>query len=42
MADLHKAILSIHNNAISVSGDTQETIIAKDKDEMKLVLIDTS
>ena len=32
MADLHKAILSIHNNAISVSGDTQETIIAKDKD----------
>ena len=32
MADLHKAILSTHNNVISVSGNTQETIIAKDKD----------
>ena len=32
MADLHKAILSIHNNVISVNGDTQESIVAKDKD----------
>jgi len=30
MADLHKAIFSIHNNVISVNGDTQETIVAKD------------
>jgi hypothetical protein len=28
--DLHKAIRAIHNSVISINGDTQETIIAKD------------
>jgi hypothetical protein len=32
MADLHKAIRSIHNNVTLINGDTQETIVAKDKD----------
>ncbi len=32
MADLHKGIRAIHNNVISINGDTQETIVAKDKD----------
>jgi len=30
MADLHKAIRSIHNEVVIVNGDTEETIIAKD------------
>jgi len=30
MADLHKAIRSIHNNVTLINGDTQETIIAND------------
>ena len=28
--DLHKAIMSIHSNVVTVNGDTQETIVAKD------------
>ena len=32
MADLHKAIRTIHNNTVSINGDTQETITAWDKD----------
>ena len=32
MANLHKGIRAIHNNVISINGDTQETIVAKDKD----------
>ncbi len=28
--DLHKAIRSIHDNVVTINGDTQETIIAKD------------
>lgn len=28
--DLHKAIRAIHNSVITIDGDTQETIIAKD------------
>ena len=32
MADLHKAIRAIHNNVVIINGDTQENIIAKDKD----------
>jgi len=32
MADLHKGIRAIHNNVITINGDTQETIVAKDKD----------
>ena len=37
--DLHKAIRAIHNSAVSINGDTEKTIVAKDKDG-KLVTID--
>ena len=30
MADLHKGTRAIHNNVITITGDTQEDIIAKD------------
>ncbi len=30
MADLHKGIRAIHNNVVSINGDTQETSVAKD------------
>ena len=30
--DLHKAIRSKHENAVNIYGDTQETIVVKDKD----------
>ena len=30
MVDLHKGIRAIHNNVISINGDTEETIIATD------------
>ena len=30
--DLHKAIRSTHQNAVNIYGDTQETIVVKDKD----------
>jgi len=30
MADLHKAIRSIHTDVVSINGDTQETIVATD------------
>jgi len=30
MANLHKAIRAIHNSVVTINGDTQETIIAKD------------
>ena len=30
--DLHKAIRAIHNEAKVINGDTQETIVATDKD----------
>ena len=32
MADLHKAIRTIHNSVVSINGDTQENIVAKDND----------
>ena len=32
MADLHKGIRAIHNNVVTIHGDTQEDIIAWDKD----------
>jgi len=32
MADLHKGIRAIHNSVVSINGDTQETIVATDKD----------
>jgi len=31
MADLHKAIRAIHVSVISISGNTQETIVARDQ-----------
>ena len=30
MANLHKAIRTIHNNIVSINGDTQEIIVATD------------
>ena len=30
MADLHKAIRAIHNNVITIQGDTKENIVALD------------
>jgi len=32
MADLHKGIRAIHDNVVTINGDTQEDIIAWDKD----------
>jgi|TARA_B100000900_G_C20261621_1_gene586232 hypothetical protein len=32
MANLHKGIRAIHNNVVTINGDTQEDIIAWDKD----------
>ena len=34
--DLHKAIRAIHNNTVSIFGNTQEDIIALDKDQKKI------
>lgn len=31
MANLHKAIRAKHNSVVTINGDTQETIIAKDQ-----------
>ena len=31
MADLHKAIRAIHNLVVSINGNTQETIVARDQ-----------
>jgi hypothetical protein len=36
MADLHKGIRAIHNNVVRINGDTQEDIIAWDKDDNKV------
>ena len=30
--DIHKAIRSIHDNVVTINGDTQETIVATDVD----------
>ena len=30
MADLYKAIRAIHNNAVTINGDTKESIVALD------------
>ena len=32
MVNLHKAIRAIHNSVVSINGNTQETIVATDKD----------
>ena len=37
--DYHKAIRAIHNSVISIDGNTEKTIVAKDKDG-KSVTID--
>ena len=29
--DLHKAIRAIHNSVVTINGDTQDTIVAKDE-----------
>ena len=42
MADLHKAIRAIHNLVVSINGDTQETIIATDKDGNEVTINWTS
>lgn len=34
--NLHKAIRAIHNNTVSIFGNTQEDIIALDKDQKKI------
>ena len=36
--NLHKAIRAIHNNVVIINGDTQENIIAKDKDENNITI----
>jgi len=36
MADLHKGIRATHNNVVGINGDTQEDIIAWDKDGNKV------
>ena len=33
MVDLHKAIRAINNLVVTINGDTQETIVAKDASE---------
>ena len=38
MADLHKGIIAIHNNVITINGDTQETIVAKDINENEVTI----
>jgi len=40
--DLHKAIRAIHNLVVSINGDTQETIIATDKDGNEVTINWTS
>ena len=36
--DLHKAIRAIHNSAVSINGDTEKTIVAKDKDNKEVTI----
>ena len=38
MADLHKAIRSIHSDVVHVRGETKENIVAKDIDEKEVSL----
>ena len=38
MSNLHKAIRAIHNNVISINGDTEETIIATDIDGNEITI----
>ena len=38
MADLHKAIRSIHSNAQAINGDTQDTIQAWDNDGVEITI----
>ena len=36
--DLHKAIYSIHSNAKTISGDTEDTIVAKDENGNEITI----
>ena len=36
--DLHKAILAIHNSVVTINGDTQKTIVARDKDNKEVAI----
>ena len=36
--DIHKAIRSIHNEIVTINGDTQETIVAKDIDGNEITI----
>lgn len=36
--DLHKAIRAIHNSVVTIDGDTQETIVAKDSDGAEVTI----
>ena len=36
--DLHKAIRSIHNEVVTINGDTQETIVATDIDGNEITI----
>ena len=38
MADLHKAVRAIHSNVVIINGNTQEDIVAKDKDENNITI----
>ena len=36
--DIHKAIRSIHDNVVTINGDTQETIVATDVDGNEITI----
>jgi len=38
MADLHKAVRAIHSNVVIINGNTEEDIVAKDKDENNITI----
>ena len=36
--DLHKSIRAIHNSVVTINGDTQKTIVARDKDNKEVTI----
>ena len=36
--DLHKAILAIHSSVRTINGNTEKTIVAKDKDNKEVII----
>lgn len=38
MSDFHKAIRTIHNNVVSINGDTQDTIQAFDENQNEVTI----